>query len=130
MVFTAAFLLALNVGNPLAIVLMLFVPGYVVKTALLPGSPPPRKPEIDWIERIAPSFGLSIAVVPLLSLLLNFTPWGIRFVPIVVAIAIFTVGVGHAASRRRMRRRRTSVFPWPLISRSRTGRNTAPWTEG
>ena len=99
----ATVLLALDVGNLLAILLVLFVPGYVIMAALFPGSLTAQKPEIDWIERIALSFGLSIAVVPLFGLLLNFTPWGIRFVPIVVTIALFTVGVGFAAYLRRMR---------------------------
>ncbi len=99
----AAVLLLLNVGDLLAILLVLFVPGYVLVAALFPGAIIEGKPEIDWIERIALSFGLSIAVVPLLGLLLNFTPWGIRFVPIVATIALFTVGVGYAAYWRRMR---------------------------
>jgi len=30
----------------------------------------------DGIERVALSFGLSIAIVPLIGLVLNFTPWG------------------------------------------------------
>ena len=66
-VVMAAVLLALNVGNLLAILLVLFVPGYVLVAALFPGGVLPEKPEIDWIERIALSFGLSIAVVPLLG---------------------------------------------------------------
>ncbi len=96
-------LLGLNVGNLLAVLLVLFVPGYVLVAALFPGSFTPEKSEMDWIERIALSFGLSIAVVPLLGLLLNFTPWGIRFAPIVATITLFTVGVGYAAYWRRMR---------------------------
>lgn len=57
---------------------------------------------IDGIERVALSFGLSIAVVPLLGLVLNFTPWGIRLVPILVSVAGFTIGMtGVAATRRR-----------------------------
>ena len=99
----ASVLLALGIGDLLAILLVLFVPGYVLVAALFPGAVVEGKPEIDWIERTALSFGLSIAVVPLLGLLLNFTPWGIRFVPIVVTIALFTVGVGYAAYWRRMR---------------------------
>ena len=99
----AAVLLVLGIGNLLAILLVLFVPGYVLVAALFPGAIVEGKPEIDWIERIALSFGLSIAVVPLLGLLLNFTPFGIRFAPIVATIALFTVGVGYAAYWRRMR---------------------------
>ena len=98
----AGVLLALTVGNLLAILLVLFIPGYVIVAALFPGSLKPGKSEIDWIERIALSLGLSIAVVPLLGLLLNFTPFGIRFAPIVATITLFTVGAGYAAYRRRM----------------------------
>ena len=56
---------------------------------------------IDGIERVALSFGLSIAIVPLIGLVLNFTPWGIRLVPIAVSVAGFTlICVGIAAIRR------------------------------
>lgn len=56
---------------------------------------------IDGIERVALSFGLSIAIVPLIGLVLNFTPWGIRLVPIAVSVAGFTlVCVGVGAVRR------------------------------
>ncbi len=75
----AAILLAFGEGNLLAILLVLFMPGYVLVAALFPGGILPEKPEIDWIERIALSFGLSIAVIPLLGLLVNFTPWGMEF---------------------------------------------------
>jgi len=34
----------------------------------------PGKDDLDGIERIALSFGLSIAVVPLMGLALNYTP--------------------------------------------------------
>lgn len=94
----AAALLVLNVGNLLAILLVLFIPGYVLVAALFPGNK-----EIDWIERIALSVGLSIAVVPLLGLLLNFTPLGIRFGPIVGTITGFTLLIGLAAYWRRLR---------------------------
>jgi len=97
-VVTGIVLLAFGGGSLLAILLVLFVPGYVVLAALFP-----KNREIDWIERIALSLGLSIAVVPLLSLLLNYTPLGIRFGPIVGMITLFTAGVGYAAYWRRMR---------------------------
>jgi uncharacterized membrane protein len=97
-VVTTIVLLALNVGNALSIFLVLFVPGYVLVAALFP-----RNTEIDWIERIALSFGMSVAVVPLLGLLLNFTPFGIRFAPILSTIALYTASVGYAAYLRRMK---------------------------
>jgi uncharacterized membrane protein len=43
------------------------------------------------MERFVLSFGLSIAIVPLLGLGLNFTPWGIRLEPILVSVILFTV---------------------------------------
>ena len=55
------------------------------------------------MERLAYSFGLSLAVVTLLGLLLNFTDWGIRLAPTIATIALFTIGVGSAAYWRRVR---------------------------
>ncbi|QRV15811.1 DUF1616 domain-containing protein [Haloterrigena salifodinae] len=56
---------------------------------------------IDGIERVALSFGLSIAITPLIGLVLNFTPWGIRLVPIMLAISAFTVSAAAIAAVRR-----------------------------
>jgi uncharacterized membrane protein len=57
---------------------------------------------IDGLERVALSFGLSIAVVPLLGLVLNFTPWGIRLVPIVVTLSGFSLVSTAVGARRRL----------------------------
>ena len=51
---------------------MLFFPGYSLILALFP-----KKDQIGGIERVALSFGLSIATVPLIGLILNYTPLGI-----------------------------------------------------
>jgi uncharacterized membrane protein len=92
---------------------VLFVPGYAFIAALFPedGSGPsevdgtaqdtPERGGIDGIERVALSFGLSIAIVPLIGLALNFTPFGIRLVPIVVSLTVFTVGSTVVAATRR-----------------------------
>ena len=47
--------------------------------------------DLEGIERIAFSFGLSIVVVPLLGLALNYTPFGIRLVPILIVLSVFTI---------------------------------------
>jgi len=57
---------------------------------------------IDWTERIALGFGLSIAIVSLVALLLNLTPGGIRLESIVVLLLLFTVLVGIVAIARRI----------------------------
>ena len=67
---------------------VLFLPGYALISALFPG-----KEDLDGVERIALSFGLSIAVVPLIGLVLNYTPFGIRLVPIASAISIFIIAL-------------------------------------
>ena len=65
---------------------ILFIPGYVLIAALFP-----EKKSIDGIERFALSVGLSIAVVPLICLVLNYTPFGIRLNPIVISLVLFTL---------------------------------------
>jgi uncharacterized membrane protein len=76
--------------------MILFIPGYVLIAALFPG-----KSDLDGIERLALSFGLSIAVVPLIGLVLNYTPWGIRLDPIVTSLIIFTAAMLVIAQYRR-----------------------------
>lgn len=77
-------------------VFVLFVPGYVAVEALFP-----KGRELDGIERFALSVGLSLALVPLVGLLLNFSPWGIRLTPIVISLFILTVGLAVAGLGRR-----------------------------
>lgn len=54
------------------------------------------------IERIAMSFGLSISIVPLLGLILNYTPFGIRLVPIIITISLSIISLTILAYNRRM----------------------------
>jgi len=73
-------------------VFVLFVPGYVTVQALFP-----RVEDLDGIERLMLSIGLSLALVPLIGLLLSYTPWGIRLDPIVISLTVFTVGLALGA---------------------------------
>ncbi|MCC4767980.1 DUF1616 domain-containing protein [Methanosarcina sp. DH1] len=82
--------------NILGLPLVLFLPGYALIAALFPA-----KSDLDGIERVALSFGLSIAVVPLIGLGLNYTPWGIRTLPILISLSAFTfIMCGLAYLRR------------------------------
>jgi len=69
----------------LVLPVILFIPGYCLVAAFFP-----KESDIELIERIALSFGLSIAVVPLIGFGLNFTQWGIRLDPIVISLTLFT----------------------------------------
>ena len=75
---------------------LLFFPGYTLVAALFP-----KKGSLGGVERVALSFGLSIAVVPLVGLVLNFTPWGIRLDPILISLAVFIIATSGVAWYRR-----------------------------
>ena len=87
-------------SNVLRIILglpfVLFFPGYTLIAALFP-----RRTTLDSIERVALSFGLSIAAVPLIGLILNYTPWGIELEPILISITIFIIATSLIAWYRR-----------------------------
>ena len=66
-------------------ILVLFLPGYALIEALYP------KRDLDELARFALSIGLSLAIVPLTGLVLNYTPFGIRLLPVALSIAIITL---------------------------------------
>jgi len=113
-VIVSAILLGGGIGTTAAILLVLFTPGYMLVAALFPTAK-----GIDWVERIGLSAGLSIAVVPLLGLILNATPFGFRFGAVVAATLLFTCVVGLAAYWRRLgippetRLSGAIEVPWP-----------------
>jgi uncharacterized membrane protein len=84
------------IRTALGLPMVLFLPGYALIAALFPG-----KDDLDGVERIALSFGLSIAVVPLIGLGLNYTPWGIRLVPVLISLSAFTLVMAAVAAWRR-----------------------------
>jgi uncharacterized membrane protein len=85
---------------PLRIVIglpfLLFFPGYALIAFLFPD-----KKSLDTIERIALSFGLSIAITPLIGFGLNYTPFGIRLDPILASETAFIVAFCLLAYWRR-----------------------------
>ncbi|MEW5937103.1 MAG: DUF1616 domain-containing protein [Candidatus Thermoplasmatota archaeon] len=101
--------LRLPAGDParvaLGIPLIIFIPGYLLVSALWPRMYVKRTAEdmeeikgtspdtsIDNLERIALSFGLSIAIVPLIGLVLNYT-WNISLVPVLISLFGFVVAM-------------------------------------
>ncbi len=87
-----------SVRTILGLLLILFIPGYSLIAALFP-----KKDDLEGIERLALSFGLSIAVTPLIGLILNYTPWGIRLTPILISLSAFTLIMLLIAFIRRRR---------------------------
>lgn len=77
----------------LGLIFVLWLPGYSFIKALFPAKPPVKtgKKELDTIERVALSIGMSLALVPLTGLLLNYTPWGITLTPVTLALTVLTI---------------------------------------
>ncbi len=75
---------------------VLFLPGYVTIEALYP-----REKDLEPLERLALSIGLSLALVPLIGLVLNYTPWGIRLEPIIASLTIYILMIGFIACFRK-----------------------------
>lgn len=100
---------------PLGIAFALFAPGYVSVAALFPerggasdtdggdADAVSWRSRIDGVERVALSFGSSIALVTLIGLALNLTPWGVRPEPIVLGVSGYTLVATAVAAVRRWR---------------------------
>ena len=75
---------------------VLYVPGYLIQAVLFS-----HRDDLDGVERTGLSLGLSVALIPLLALLLDALPWGLRVWPIVVGeMGLITLFVLAAALRR------------------------------
>ncbi len=81
-----------TLGIPFA----LFLPGYTLVAALFP-----RRDDLGGPERLVYSLGLSLALLPLVGIAVNFTPWGIRLLPIVLSLAMVIVTQAGFAFYRR-----------------------------
>jgi uncharacterized membrane protein len=99
----------------LALPVMLFIPGYYIILALFP-----KESDIDLTERMVLSICVSLAVVPLIGLGLNFTPWGIRLDPIIRAITVFTLVVIIVAHYQRTRVPADEQFRMPFFTIAHT----------
>lgn len=67
----------------------LYLPGYAFIEALYP-----QKAELEELERFALGIGLSLALTPLTGFVLNYTTWGIRLNPILIALSLLTLSLG------------------------------------
>ena len=72
-------------------VFVLWLPGYSLIKALFPTK------KMDNVERIALSVGMSLAVVSIVGLLLNYTPWGIGVASITLSLLALTITFSTAA---------------------------------
>ncbi|GAB3664549.1 DUF1616 domain-containing protein [Halopiger thermotolerans] len=104
-----------NAGRLLAaFALALFLPGYALVSVLFPAAARDpradaeteieRRPRgIDTVERLGLSFALSIAIVPLVGIVLPLTEWGLATEPAAAALAGLTVALAQLGVLRRLR---------------------------
>ena len=76
--------------------LILFIPGYVLIATLYP-----KKEDLGLLERIVLSVGLSVVIVPIIGLSLNFT-YGIRLIPILFTLCSYSIMFIFIAHYRRI----------------------------
>lgn len=140
-VFAYVVITSLEAGSPLRLMttipLMLFLPGYALVSVLFPAaerdsrnapSPPleQRPRGIDTIERLGLAIALSLAMVPLLVLLLPVTEWGLQATPTAAGLLVITVGFAQLGAVRRLRTpqsKRFTVAPLTTLQRLRSGRS-------
>lgn len=76
----------------LGAIFVLWLPGYTFIKAIFSAHVPIKTSteNFDNIERIALSLGMSLAFTPIVGLILNYTPWGIRLAPITLSLLALT----------------------------------------
>jgi uncharacterized membrane protein len=103
---------SVTVARPIiGAIAVLFVPGYAFVAALFP-----QKETLKDGVRLGLSFGLSIVIVPLLEIGLNYTRWGIRLGPTLVLFVVFTLVCVVIATIRRHQLQSEQRFAvnWPV----------------
>ncbi len=93
-----------------AVPLALVLPGYSITAAVC------GRRRLNWAQLIPLTLGVSLATLVLLSIVLNYTPGGIRGLPWVFVLVAVVLGSCRAAAVRRGRpgRRRQAWKPrWP-----------------
>jgi len=101
----AAFIIPINsypttyLRSATSVILILFLPGFSLIKTLYPSQLPIKtnSQNLDAIERLALSICLSLSLVAILALILNYSPWGITLTPITLSLLGLTVAFATAA---------------------------------
>lgn len=90
------------IRNFLGVIFVLFLPGYAFIKALFPTKVPIKtsSENLDTIERVALGIGMSIALTPIVGLILYFTPIGIELTPITLSLLALTATFATIAVAR------------------------------
>jgi uncharacterized membrane protein len=85
--------------NIFGVIFVLFLPGYALIKALFPVNMPIKTSaeNLETLERFALSIVMSIALVAIVGLLLNYSPWGIKLDAMVLSLLAVTLIFATAA---------------------------------
>ena len=121
---TAIFLTPANavpwvyVRHLLGTIFILWVPGYSFIKALFPSNSSADSAEkrLLTIERLALGLSMSLALVPMAGLVLNYTPWGVHptsivFILLTAALIFATVGIVREYYAQRARAKAEARTP-------------------
>jgi uncharacterized membrane protein len=91
------------VRNVFGVVFVLFLSGYAFMEALFPVNMPAKTSteNLDTTERIALSIAMSIAIVSIVGLLLNYSPWGRDLTAMILSLLAFTLVFATVAVARK-----------------------------
>lgn len=110
-------LIAIALGLPdsllrivLGVPFVLLFPGYTLGAVLYP-----RRSDLDDIERLGLSFGLSLAIVPLSGLMLSLSPWGIHLTSVLISLSCFIAVCSLLAERARKKLSRAERFNIEIV---------------
>lgn len=87
------------IRNVLGLIFVLWLPGYTFIQFLFPVNAPKTETStnLSRVDRIALSIIMSMALVALIGSVLNFTPWGINIVTIILSLLVFSLVSATAA---------------------------------
>jgi len=80
----------------LGIAFMFFLPGFCTVSALYP-----RNEHWSALQKFAISLGSSMAIIPIIGLILNYSPWGIRVSSAIISVSIYTIVISLVAWLRK-----------------------------
>ncbi len=90
------------VRNVLGVIFVFFLPGYTLARAIFQKKVPIKtaSESLDNIERLALSIAMSLALTPIIGLILYHTPFGVGLTPITLSLLTLTVLFAIAALTR------------------------------
>jgi len=96
--------------NFMGLFLVLFLPGYVFVRILFPINvmTKTQHKQIETIQRVALSIGISAVIVTIIGLLVYYSPWGLDLSPIVLSLFVLTSVLATAALFKEYRIKKVS----------------------